>query len=510
MKNITKQSTSTPTTPKRINWFSDFKIEGQSKMSVGLPYLIMLMPVISFILIYAIYLFTGKFCPVFHLNILPVLLTVFSIFAFFICVDIPQWFMNKNTPAFNQTVKNSLKNKPETLILCFMFAWILITGLFTPNFPNNYSFFHYENEVSHLQECIIYFFIYLVIFLSAVNLKNEKTRRNLLFVFISVTSLICILTLIFPHGELLISAENNTNWANAFVNSNHLGYVLCLATSTLAITFSLAKNYIWRIITGILLALHLFVSMFNDTLGSLLALTFTFIVIPIVVCIKEKRFNVFSFIPLVMLIAISFICIPLASPMDSTYKSLFVQIYGVFKDFFQVSSAPLAEETKKAGTNRWELWLDTFKAIKENPLVGDGDVITKPHNEYLQFAAHSGIISALAYIACFVIIAVKAIKYFKHLSNITFVGLIATMCYGISAFFGNTMPHTYPFFMVILGITISSLNSDISSYKSLNRNTTGIEKSFEFKENQEDTTPLDMAEITEIAGKNLSKTNSEN
>lgn len=508
MEKITEQNTSKD--QKTINWFSDFKIEGQSKISAGLPYLIMLMPVISFILIYVAFLFTGDFCLYFHMNILPIFITLLSVILFFISIDVPRFFIKTNTPPFNQTVKNTLKNKPESVVLSFMFVWILITGIFTPNFPNNYSFFLNENGVYQLQECLVYFLIYFTIFLSAVNLKSEKTRRNLLFVFISVTTLICILTLIFPHGELLISAENNTFWANAFVNSNHLGYVLCLATSTLAITFSLAKNYIWRIITGILLALHLFVSMFNDTLGSLLALTFTLIIIPIVICIKEKRFNIFSFIPLVMLIAVSFICIPLARPMDSTYKSLFGQIYGVFKDFFQVSSAPLAEETKKAGTNRWELWLDAFKAIKENPLVGDGDVITKPHNEYLQFSAHSGIISALAYITCFVIIAVKAIKYFKHLTNITFIGLIATMCYTLSAFFGNTMPHTYPFFMVILGITISSLNSDISSYKSLNRNTTGIEKSFEFKENQEDTTPLDTAGTAEIASVNLPKINKNN
>mgnify|MGYP004662826021 FL=1 len=503
MEQISTQSTKNEKKLNDFVWFKDLKVPGQSRAGVILSYLILTMPIISFVLLYAVFLFSGQFCSYLHVNILPIFLASFGIFLF-ICFDIPNAFLNKKAFSFGSFVKDTLKNKPETIIICAMFVWILLTGFFARNFPQNFAMFHTEDGWSYLQESLIYFIFYFFIFLFAVNLKYAETRKNLLKTFIFTTTVICIITLIFHQKELLISYENNTNWANCFVNSNHMGYILCLSTSILSITFGLSKTHKWRIVTGLLLALHLFVSMFNDTLGALVAITVAIVATPIVVCIKEKHLNLYSFIPFVMLVAISYISIPLAKYMHSTYNNLFNQFLGIFKDLFKISADPLAEEAKKAGTNRWELWLDAFKAIKENPLFGDGDVFVKPHNEYLQFAAHSGIVAGLLYIAGFVVIAIKGIKYFKHLTNVTMVGLISVMAYAINACFGNTMPHTYPFFLVILGITIASLNNDIKNYKSNNRNTFGIEKSFEFvedpdsnKNEQPSKTQLSQSENTE-------------
>lgn len=468
---------------KKFDIFKDLKSKNQSKTSVVLPYFIVLMPLISGVLVTLFDLIFSSPPWPFHMNFLPIILTAVVFLCCFLPFDI-YYIIKKEWKPFKVFTKHIFKNRLECFLLITSFLWMIFTSFFTNNFPTNFKFFLDYDNSTYLQECVLYFVVYLAILISAITLKDRPVKEHLLGVFLASTSIMCVLTLFFHHSELAVSFSNNTNWAYAFVNSNHFGYVLCLATSLIAVCFCLAKQLKTRIMFGIVLALHLFVAMFNDTLGNNLALFFGFCLLPIIISIKNRKFDILSFTPIIMLTAISFICIPLARPMDSTYSNLYVQISGVFKDFFKVSSAPLAEETKKAGTNRWELWLDAFEQISKYPIFGDGEMIIKPHNEYLQFATHSGILSAVLYISGLVIIAVKGIKYFKHISNLSICLLFCVMCYAIGAFFGNTMPHTYPFFMVILGLCINTLNLDIDKYKQQNRTTQGIEKTFGFNESE--------------------------
>lgn len=483
LEDVSPKFSDTQSDKKKFDIFKDLRSKNQSKTSVVLPYLIVLMPLISGVLVTLFELiFSSPLWP-FHMSYLPIILTA----AVFLCCFLPfdiYYIIKKKWKPFKVFTKHIFKNRLECFLLITSFLWMIFTSFFTNNFPTNFKFFLDYDNGTYLQECVLFFVVYLAILISTITLKDRPVKEHLLGVFLASTSIMCVLTLFFHHSELAVSFLNNTNWAYAFVNSNHFGYVLCLATSLIAVCFCLSKQLKTRIMFGIVLALHLFVAMFNDTLGSNLALFFGFCLLPIIISIKNRKFDILSFTPLIMLTAINFICIPLARPMDSTYSSLYMQISGVFKDSFKVSSAPLAEETKKAGTNRWELWLDAFEQISKYPIFGDGEMIAKPHNEYLQFAAHSGILSAVLYISGLVIIAVKGIKYFKHISNLSICLLFCVMCYAISAFFGNTMPHTYPFFMVILGLCISTLNLDIDKYKQQNRTTQGIEKTFGFNESE--------------------------
>ncbi len=480
-----KTETSNDSAEPKFDPFKDLKSDNQSKTSVVLPYVIALSPLISLFLLSLFYLITGKETAIFHLNFLPLFLIPLVIFCCFLPFDI-YYLIKKEWKPFKVFTKHIFKNRLESALIIGSFIWMIFASFFAPNFPTDFSLTIDLGTSTYLQECVIFILAYLIILAFSISLKDRNIIEHIVGVFLACTTLICITTLIFHHDELIISFGNNTNWANAFVNSNHLGYVLCLSTSLIACCFCASNQLKHRIMLGIILALHLFVCMFNDTLGNNLSLTFGFILLPVIFSLKNRKLDILSFVPIVMLSAISFICIPLAKPMDSTYKNLFAQIVGVFKDFFKISTDPLAEETKKAGTNRWELWLDAFKQIKEYPIFGDGDFITKPHNEYLQFAAHSGILSAVLYIAGLVVLAVKGIKNFKYISKFTICLLFSVMCYAIGAFFGNTMPHTYPFFLIILGFCISSLNQDVDNYKKQNRTTQGLEKSFGFSETEEE------------------------
>lgn len=448
-----------------IDFFKDLKSTTSPKCAVVLPYLIMLMPIISWLLLTLGEMIFHIDIFMFHMNMLPLLLVAFTIVCVFLVLDLPAFFIKKDTPPFNAIIKEKITHTPEVVLLCLTFLWMLIASFFADNFPTPFKIYINFIDGLYLQEGILYFVAYFVIFICAVKQRDGNIQKHILSAFLVSSTLICLTTLVFNHNELIISSQNNTNWANGFVNSNHLGYVLCLATALLGICFCLSKKWKWQTLFISLLTLHLLVMMFNDTLGCNLAIFIGFILLPIICSIKKHKFDYLSFVPLVLLIAVSFICIPIAPKVDSTYKSLLGQIWGVIKDFLQVTKDPLAEETKKAGTNRWELWLSAFEAIKKYPIFGDGQMIEKPHNEYLQICAHSGIPCLLLYLASLITLAVKSIKNFKNLSLLTLAELFTVLCYLISAFFGNTMPHTFPFFMVILGFTMCSLNEDIKRAK---------------------------------------------
>ena len=311
-------------------------------------------------------------------------------------------------------------------------------------------------------------------YLHIVISESEKIVKNLLCAFTLSLCILSIFAFINPTNTFFFQNHHNTQWAGMFFNSNHFGYVLTLATTLSGIGFILLEKR-WEKITSLgLLALFCATSFMVDTLGSLIGIFVTFIIMPIFLSIKNKKFKWEYLIPIVTFLILSFALIPLGNgTYYSTYKSFCSQLVDLVKDFIIVltdiaNPAPSTDIAKQAGTNRWELWLDAFAQIKKSPIIGSGDVMLRPHNEYLQYAQVWGLPSTLIYVSAFIVILVKAIKHTKKLSNLTLCLIFPVIAYLISALFGNTMPHTTPFFALFLGLLIRSINEDITRKNSKN------------------------------------------
>lgn len=358
----------------------------------------------------------------------------------------------------------TLKTKPELFILLGFLVWnIVATILQLAIFGHSRAFTTIIQAIG-VQEGLFAFVVYGVCVLMAYYVKEENIAKRILFAFLITLSILSILAIINPQGTFFFQKNCNTTWASMFVNSNHFGYVLALATLTSAMWFLFATKKWEKIVSGAMFVLFCVTDFFVDTFGSLLAIFATLILIPIVLSWFKKKFRLDYLLPLGVFVIISFLITPLGNwRYYSTYTNFFKQVAGLFGDFGVIVEAPTSELAQKAGTNRWGLWMMAFQEIAESPIIGTGNVGLRPHNEYLQYAQVWGPISAIIYISAFVVIFVKAIKHRAKLSNFS-LGLLFVVCaYLISALFGNTMPHTTPFFCLFLGFLIRFMNRDIYS-----------------------------------------------
>ena len=82
----------------------------------------------------------------FHMNMLPLLLVAFTIVCVFLVLDLPAFFIKKDTPPFNTIIKEKITHTPEVVLLCLTFLWMLIASFFADNFRTLRFFFPYTES----------------------------------------------------------------------------------------------------------------------------------------------------------------------------------------------------------------------------------------------------------------------------------------------------------------------------------------------------------------------------
>ena len=286
--------------------------------------------------------------------------------------------------------------------------------------------------------------------------------KNILCISLFVSILLCLFAVIDPSGNLLWFHHNhNTSWASLFINSNHFGYYLSIFVSLLAIMLCFAEKKWFKIFTIIAFVFVCFVLFFNNTLGTILAIFAALVLLPFGLWLLKGKLKFKYFIPLIIFIVVSILSSFVAEFVASSYNSFWKDLLNLTSETGEIIKDPTSDAAAHAGTDRWKLWLNAFDEIAYSPIIGTGNIHLRPHNEYLQFAQVWGIPSVIIYLSAFIMIVVKSIKHRKKLSDLTIVILFSVLTYMISAFFGNTMPHTYPFFMLFVGFLIRTLNDDI-------------------------------------------------
>lgn len=350
--------------------------------------------------------------------------------------------------------KSYVKKRYDYLFFSSMFIWLLLSTLV-----------HYNETVvwigdRYRHEGFFMFLAYSGIFFISTILFKEKHRRTLLYIFMTVSFIMSLLTVMqFLGIKTSLFPTKNTMYSAIFYNINHFGYYLLLSDMCAAGMFIVEKQKHLKIYSLVVFMVLTITLIINNTFGCYLGVLFGLVFIPVAFSVANRKIKLIYFIPILLFGLLTFGMNQVTGTIEQNVEVLSTDVNKVItKD----------ETSGSAGSGRWVLWMTAMQFIQEKPVFGHGlDNLEelyyssgiyqdRPHNEYLQYAAHLGIPALLFYLCGIGIIFIKAYKNRTNLTDTTLVVLGVVAAYLISACFGNTMYYTTPYFMMLLGMATKS------------------------------------------------------
>lgn len=355
----------------------------------------------------------------------------------------------------NYSTKEYLKNNIHHILLLLMLIYSLIASL---NANNTILSFYGDN---FRREGFFRYVTYAGFYIAAVNLKKEKYKK-ILFYALAVVSTILSFTIIVQFYKVNINIPMlNVKYAGIFNNLNHFAYYLTIITISTAILSVFEKRIYLKVLSYILYTIMITALIINNTFGAYLAVGIALVFFMFFMFIKKE--NLRQPIILVIIFIMSSIIV---NSLGGIVTKNFSQLRKDTKSIVSVD-----KNRGKAGSSRWILWVNAIDFVKEKPLLGYGpDNLeeeykkvnikeSRPHNEYLQHAVCLGIPALLLYLGSLINIFIRSFKQRKLLNESKIIALGATFGYLVSAFFGNTMYYTTPYFFIVLGITAQLNNT---------------------------------------------------
>ncbi|SHH38725.1 O-Antigen ligase [Clostridium collagenovorans DSM 3089] len=355
----------------------------------------------------------------------------------------------------NYSTKEYIKNNIHHILLLLMLTYSLIASI---NANNTVLSFYGDN---FRREGFFRYLSYAGFYISALNLKNEKYKKIFYYVLVGVSTILSILT-ILQFYELRVSVLSMyITYAGIFNALNHFGYYLTITTVIVAILCVQETNKYLKALCYFQYSLMIMAMIINNTFATYIAVLMGLIFLIIGYFIKGEK-NRKYFIPLIIFTFISIV-------MNSLYGGLIGENFSILSSDTK-KIMMMSDDRGRAGSDRWMLWVSGIDFVKEKPLLGYGPdnleeeyrkigiYQSRPHNEYLQHAVCLGIPALLLYLSALFNIFIRNFKRRKILNEGNIIALVATFAYLASAFFGNTMYYTAPYFFIILAIAAQLSN----------------------------------------------------
>lgn len=367
------------------------------------------------------------------------------------------FYILKRELTLGKMLQESLLKRIWNLFLLLSLVGILISYL--------YSFNPYLSLYgdSVRFEGVLGFLGYAGLFGIASLVESEKIKKVWIYFTIGISTVLGIVTLISYFGKIpyLIAHMNNENvlmegeLCSTFIQYNHYGYYLTVIIMLIAGLFLCTQERKLKIMYGLLLGFHEYVLALNTTRGCYVAVIVGLTVLCILL-LKQKRITFKNVLILLAIGIVAIVC---------TGRVFLEEFISIFYDGYRITNEQNADS---AGSGRWRLWKLSLQLIKEKPIVGYGPnmsyyflgragVYDMPHNEYLQYAVDFGLPTVLLYLVGLCSIFVDRIKKIKGLPAISIILGCAAVGYGVSAFFGVSVPIATSFFFILLGLQKDSV-----------------------------------------------------
>ena len=300
---------------------------------------------------------------------------------------------------------------------------------------------------------LLYFSVY---FFCASIIHRQRIKAVLCYAFLAVSLILNAVTLILTYivGNMSLHYENTIGVFDQF---NHYGYYLLLTVILSCVLTVTEKNKLRKGFSLVCFLVGSISLVLNDTFGCFLSCCAALVFVIIAVSLVQKRFSLASAGMMLLFWAV--------------VVALSFRVHTVLGNFSELSNdltniAQGNAEAAHAGTGRMLLWRSTLGYIRERPVFGfgvegiaerllvDSDFwhVDRPHNEYLQYAAFFGIPGLLLYLGGVLTVFLAALRRRTRLDGCTLAALCTAAAYLCSAFFGNTMHYTAPYFFMFLGL----------------------------------------------------------
>ena len=350
------------------------------------------------------------------------------------------------------------------LLLLFLLLWSAISTILADDLELAImgTFYRSEGFTMYLN--------YAAIYICGKLVKDSKKRNLLLVSFCLSITLLAMTVYLQTMPSILDSLGNigknlsgsgfNTAHRSAvFLNRNHFAYMLTLCLLGFA-GVSIYSNGFLYTVSLLMFALNFGALMINDTFGCYLSVLVGLVFLAVLMYFINPKL-----IKKVLILIFIFVGITIACE--------FLGIGSVSADFDIINDSDVDMtqiESLDSGHRRLILWKKAIECIFEKPIFGYGPeglyhIYTdggfennRPHNEYLQIAAFHGIPGLCLYLGSLLSLFVYCLKRLKKLPKELLIigGMIFSYC--ASAFLGNSMYYTTPYFYLFFGI-LSGLTS---------------------------------------------------
>lgn len=382
------------------------------------------------------------------------IMTAGSIGVIFLLIEIYRSSVNK------EKKQGYDKQMLPIILLCIYMMWTYISTLFSEN--TSIAF----NGTKYRKEGYITYIAYAGFFACAFLIKSKKSKKILINMLVIVAMLNIIAVEAYYKSILdnlwIPRLKNKT----CFLNRNHYGYYLLLATVSSIFLFITQKNNIIKILYLVSSLFLLYFLVLNNTFGCFIALIVTLIFFIIyAICKKKIKINTIVFI--IILIVMALMNQKIRTTIEKNFKGLVSNINDIIIAINSHGDEESIKIAEKAGSQRIRLWIKGIEFFAERPILGYGpDSLgvryakvgisnDRPHNLLIQLATTSGIVGLIIYVTAIGIIVIRGIKNLKLGNRINIIALASVIAYLISAMFGNSMYYTSPYFFIFLGMLMS-------------------------------------------------------
>ena len=352
------------------------------------------------------------------------------------------------------------KNTTFWFGFAFIF-WMFIGSFFTVNASPTWIG---VSNGKYVKESIFQFIFYFLFFCAAR--KTQKCNRYwLTSVMVWLMCFYIALGFVGKAGVDIPGYIASNKYAMAFYHINHAGY-LAVVTGTLAFSkFVMNDSWRSRVPFGVAFALHAVYFCVNGSLGPILAIIAT-IVMVFVVYLARKKWRFVRRMAIVLAVFVCAFCVfdfvPKIKDIRSEQVPLYTQIAGVVCDTIGVEYTYRGKTIEGSdGWARKEMWEDSIETTLERPLFGTGastfeDVhpeygLHNPHNEFLQYSSSNGIPCLMFYLAFVLSVVVTNFKKRKEVCEVQKYSTFAMIGYLISSFFGCTIVCVMPQYFMVIG-----------------------------------------------------------